>query len=406
MGAYLTQHFIKCQGLPSIIEDLRRKTNEEAFIYISKLIENVIELQKEVCERHRYLHPVISHFGRNITRCFPRADEPMFLNRVLDNDVKLLAMEEMIVYDLIRSGYSGVAVKILEKLPDVVRDTFSLMVNEHEVWDKITTLIRDNNIQSALDWIDEIRKNPEQYKIVLSVDGCKEWCEIDYLLNEALFVSLIAKGDRMKALEHARTTLCEIANKLNLEDKLGAAMTCLLFDPNVSNNYSSVDHHHPYNRYFSNDYRLSVCFELMKWLGEIRNAKKRHPLETCLTHGRMAIPAVLRMINVLKEMSTKTGVDFSSDKELPVALQIEDDEVPQTKGSGGDARREYVDGYHSRFVCPILKAQSTDENPPLRLRCGHVISKDALDRIVMNSRLKCPYCSSEQTPTDVTRVYF
>lgn len=37
--------------------------------------------------------------------------------------------------------------------------------------------------------------------------------------------------------------------------------------------------------------------------------------------------------------------------------------------------------YHSMFACPILRQQSSDSNPPMRLICGHIISKDALQKL-------------------------
>lgn len=37
--------------------------------------------------------------------------------------------------------------------------------------------------------------------------------------------------------------------------------------------------------------------------------------------------------------------------------------------------------YHSIFACPILRQQSSEENPPMKLTCGHVISKDALNKL-------------------------
>lgn len=33
------------------------------------------------------------------------------------------------------------------------------------------------------------------------------------------------------------------------------------------------------------------------------------------------------------------------------------------------------------FACPILRQQSTESNPPMRLICGHIISKDALQKL-------------------------
>lgn len=37
--------------------------------------------------------------------------------------------------------------------------------------------------------------------------------------------------------------------------------------------------------------------------------------------------------------------------------------------------------YHSIFACPILRQTSSEENPPMRLVCGHVISRDALNKL-------------------------
>ena len=37
--------------------------------------------------------------------------------------------------------------------------------------------------------------------------------------------------------------------------------------------------------------------------------------------------------------------------------------------------------FHSVFACPILRQQCGRSNPPMRLVCGHVISKDAMQRL-------------------------
>lgn len=41
--------------------------------------------------------------------------------------------------------------------------------------------------------------------------------------------------------------------------------------------------------------------------------------------------------------------------------------------------------YHSVFACPILRQQSSELNPPMRLVCGHVISRDALNKLGNNA---------------------
>jgi hypothetical protein len=38
------------------------------------------------------------------------------------------------------------------------------------------------------------------------------------------------------------------------------------------------------------------------------------------------------------------------------------------------------------FACPILRQQSTENNPPVRLVCGHVISRDALNKLTSGTK--------------------
>jgi hypothetical protein len=37
--------------------------------------------------------------------------------------------------------------------------------------------------------------------------------------------------------------------------------------------------------------------------------------------------------------------------------------------------------YHSIFACPVSKEQSTEQNPPMMMSCGHVIAKESLHRL-------------------------
>ena len=62
--------------------------------------------------------------------------------------------------------------------------------------------------------------------------------------------------------------------------------------------------------------------------------------------------------------------------------------------------------FHSVFACPILRQQITDHNPPMKLVCGHVISRDALAKLAQGHKLKCPYCPLEQNPSDARQIFF
>jgi hypothetical protein len=44
--------------------------------------------------------------------------------------------------------------------------------------------------------------------------------------------------------------------------------------------------------------------------------------------------------------------------------------------------------FHSIFVCPVSKEQSTEQNPPMMLGCGHVIARESLEKISKGGRFK------------------
>lgn len=112
------------------------------------------------------------------------------------------------------------------------------------------------------------------------------------------------------------------------------------------------------------------------------------PLSVSTRAGCTALPALL---NIKQVMAARQCTDvWSAKDELPIEIDL-----------GKDCR------YHSIFACPILRQQTTRNNPPVRLICGHVISRDALNKLSNgNNRLKCPYCPVEQNPADARQIYF
>ncbi|XP_066132842.1 E3 ubiquitin-protein transferase RMND5B [Saccopteryx bilineata] len=61
--------------------------------------------------------------------------------------------------------------------------------------------------------------------------------------------------------------------------------------------------------------------------------------------------------------------------------------------------------YHSVHLPHHLVAD-IDSNRPIKLICGHVISRDALNKLINGGKLKCPYCPMEQNAADGKRIVF
>lgn len=138
----------------------------------------------------------------------------------------------------------------------------------------------------------------------------------------------------------------------------------------------------PYSCLLDSEMWIEIHEHFMRDACQLLGVSVNSPLSTCINAGCTAIPALLNIKQVMMQRQV-TGI-WSGKDELPVQasdlrtistlfviqalFQIEID-------LGNDNR------YHSMFACPILRQQSTQNNPPMRLICGHVISRDALNKL-------------------------
>jgi hypothetical protein len=104
------------------------------------------------------------------------------------------------------------------------------------------------------------------------------------------------------------------------------------------------------------------------------------PLYTAATAGVIALPTLIKLASIVKEKRT----EWTTQNELPVEIPLP---------------RSMI--FHPIFVCPVSKEQTTEENPPMMMPCGHVIAKESLNRLGLRvGRFKCPYCPNESQPKD------
>lgn len=119
----------------------------------------------------------------------------------------------------------------------------------------------------------------------------------------------------------------------------------------------------------------------------------RPPLLVSTLVGHSALPTLQKMQALLQSTS---GLSWSLTSELPSEIPLPSDYL-----------------FHSIFVCPVTREpyDGSGVNPPTMLPCGHVVSKEAMGRLVKGGRdgqgrLKCPYCPREGSASECVRIHF
>ncbi|UVC49513.1 hypothetical protein MACK_003351 [Theileria orientalis] len=117
------------------------------------------------------------------------------------------------------------------------------------------------------------------------------------------------------------------------------------------------------------------------------------PLSVVICAGHVTFPYLLDVLKVLFkercEVSSKVGMWLKSNQQLPVESDL------------GPAFH-----FHSYLTCAVSKDQTSSENLPIMLSCGHVICKICHDRLSGKRRkrqFKCPMCPTIVEPNQVSK---
>ncbi|EKX73920.1 conserved hypothetical protein [Theileria equi strain WA] len=115
------------------------------------------------------------------------------------------------------------------------------------------------------------------------------------------------------------------------------------------------------------------------------------PLSVITCAGHVTLPYLVDVFRLLfnerREVYSKVGMWLKSNQQLPVESDL------------GPAFY-----FHSFLTCAVSKDQTSSENPPIMLPCGHVICKVCFDRLSGKRRkkhFKCPMCPTMVEPNQV-----
>ena len=261
------------------------------------------------------------------------------------------------------------------------------------------------NLLPAIEWARKNRRALEKRGSNLEFELCR--LQFVWLFHGGKHGNQSITDGRQAALEYARREFQTFRTRhlREIQQLMGAMAFC----PNLQDS--------PYRAIFNNhsawdDVASSFTREFCSLLGLSADS----PLYIAATAGAIALPTLLKLQTIMKVKRT----EWTTQNELPVRtpcfinppfsnnlfdiiplpttttyLFIPQVEIPLPPSYQ----------FHSIFVCPVSKEQTTDENPPMMMPCGHVVAMESLMRLSKGSRFKCPYCPSESHPRDAKKAF-
>ncbi|CAA7271745.1 unnamed protein product [Cyclocybe aegerita] len=358
------------RSLDSLLESLREarsaflagNCSEEHFKQLAQTIESK---KKEVDERQKEVYNVLARLGKALDKKFPTP--PPSYPDLFSSTASVTALERTIALHLLRTGQFEVAETFLQEskiqISEELRNQF---VDLHQ----ILKALRSQDIAPALKWA---RGHQSFLKSRNS--------PLEFYLHRSQYINLLLSShppDPLLAIAYAKTNLSPFCREHEAE--FCRLLTCIAYLPLAklqSSSYRDLAQptlHFDLEPLFAKEYCASL------------GMSRQVPLRVVGDIGGGG--ALARIEKGRKVLGDRKG-EWTQMDELPIEIPLPSE-----------------NRYHSIFACLVSKEQSTESNPPMMMSCGHVISKDSLQKLNKSSgRAKCPYCPGETNLGAALRLY-
>ncbi|KAL7926866.1 CTLH/CRA C-terminal to lish motif domain-containing protein [Trichoderma austrokoningii] len=234
--------------------------------------------------------------------------------------------------------------------------------------------LRNRNLGPAIRWARQNNSRLESAGSNLEFELCK----LQFVwLFKGPGVNGLPDDDRngeMGALRYAKEHFARFQSRhLREIQRLSGA---IVFAPNIEES--------PYRHMFQIDSAFEdVAASFTREFCSLLGLSAESPLYVAVTAGSIALPRLIKYNKNTKEKKT----EWTTEHELAFETPLPPSMI-----------------YHSIFVCPVSKEQTTEQNPAMMLPCGHVICRESLHNMAKGSRYKCPYCPTEGHMRDAIKI--
>lgn len=359
------------ESLDSLLQTLRNtkaqcEAGEVPVSQIMQLPSAVEKCKKDVDDRHKEIYSSLARFGKTLDKKFTNP-LPTYSDLFSSKD-SVNALERTIALHFLRTGQFDLAETFLQEsdatIPPEIRSQF---VGLHE----ILKALRNHDITPALEWVQQkrtfLRERSSPLEFNLHRSQYIRLLLASHPPNVLPAIVYLNKSLRPFYPDHVTEfrRLCGCIAYLPLS-RLQESPYADLASPNL---------HFDLEPLFAKEYCASL------------GMSRQLPLRVV---GDIGGGGALARIEKGRKVMRERKSEWSQTDELPIEISLQ----PENR-------------YHSIFACPVSKEQSSEQNPPMMMTCGHVISKDSLQKLNKpGGRVKCPYCPTESLVSAALRVYF
>ncbi|XP_050212144.1 protein RMD5 homolog [Mercurialis annua] len=230
---------------------------------------------------------------------------------------------------------------------------------------QILNAIKVKNLDPALKWVSSNREKLE-----------KICSNLELKIHCLQFLEILKGGNRVDALKYSKTHLSPFASHHMKE--LQRVTVSVLWTRKLEN--------YPHSELLSPIHWENLSEELTRDFCNLIGQSCGSLFSLVIAAGFDGLPTLLKLAEV---MSIKKQ-EWQAMKQLPVPVEL---------------GREFH--FHSAFVCPVSREQSSDENPPMLMPCQHVLCKQSITKMSKGTsqRFKCPYCPAEATVAQCRQLH-
>jgi len=397
--------FDACQNLKDALDRLQvailsPTTSVEARkLLLAEFQQQVLALFETLSVREKELKAAITKYTKSGENCF----DPQISQLCNVQPLEKTLLERAIGEHLYREGHFDIADSFARESGQRFEDTYRLPFRDLYA---ILNDIRHGTLEPAILWTQRVSSWIERSSD--SQDGASESSaaqrmqdstyiphsatpsvptnagrqalaeklrELEFKLHRLRFVNYLQERRLPEALAYARQHFARFQRSQTKE--IQQLMGCFAFVSRIAKS--------PYASFFTSALSDDAEQSFRRCFWAHLDLSEESPLYSVVACGTIALPVLMRATRLLA-----TRESWTQREELPVEI---------------DLGKKYK--YHSIFVCPVSREQSTPTNPPYLLPCGHVLCKETVNRLPRgNTRFKCPYCPSEQQVAACRQINF